>query len=142
MARDIPAQPVPIALLTASDLWGRPSIIAYYRGTPLRLMLDTGAGGSILRPSAWNALGQPGAGREAWVEDWKGTRYLVANPQLDGLKLGTCTLNDVDMLVADASLGPDVPGGYSGLVGVNLLRLLGGLSIDLSAAQVTTAGCG
>ncbi len=137
-----PAQPVPIALLTASDAWGRPSIIVYYRGTPLRLMVDTGAGGSILRPSAWEALGRPGAGPEAWVDDWKGTRYLVANPQLDGLVVGSCTLNDVDMMVADASLGPDTPGGYSGLAGVPLLRRLGSLSIDLNAAQVTTADCG
>ena len=139
---DMAAQATPIALVSLPDQWGRPGIIVHYQGQPLRLLLDTGAAGTILRPSAWAALGKPGAGREAWVADWRGTEYLVPKPQLDGVTVGTCTLNDLDMLVADASLGPDAPGGYSGIAGVNLLRRLGDLTIDLNRSLVTTARCG
>ena len=88
-------------------------------GQPVRAMLDTGAGGTLLTPAVARRLGLPTAGKALRINGIGEGSLFGTRQRAASLSIGGVTLHDVPLLVAT----DDVPGlrGADMLLGASLL---------------------
>jgi predicted aspartyl protease len=123
---------------------GFPFVAATIAGTPISMLLDTGAQGMLLTPEAVTALRLP-------IDPGRSTRLLgtggdrdAPNVILRGLELGGARFTDSSVPVADLPGVPRTEPPLAGLLGAPLLSSFD-VDLDIQNGRITlydALGCG
>lgn len=130
--------PVPAAAIAYdADRWDRLVITVESGGRPLRLLLDTGAAQTILRPDAYASLGVPSYAILGKHVVGATGRVPVRFGWVQAVRFGACELQELKVLIADIG----ALAGADGLIGVDWLARMGPLQLDLGAPSLQIGSC-